>query len=649
MEATARARRWTCLPICLAMTVSAATPARAARWMERLNRGAVAVDRGGGEVFISWRLLGTEPDDLGFNIYRAAGEDAPVKLNDQPTTGATCWTDASPGADIDARYYVRAAIDGFEQPPGADAVPIGTNQYMTIDLNRPAGGATPDEVNYTYSPNDCSVADLDGDGDYEIVLKWDPSNSKDNSQAGFTGNVFIDAYEFDGTQLWRIDLGINIRAGAHYTQFMVYDLDGDGKAEVACKTAPGTKDALGDYVLLDDDDPEADHRSYASGNPYGHVLAGPEYLTIFNGETGGQMATRGYVPPRGSVSSWGDNYGNRVDRFLACIAYLDGERPSLVMCRGVYTRVTMAAWDWRDGELTMRWFFDSNDGTPGNLDYRGQGNHNLGVGDVDGDGRDEIVYGQCTIDDDGTGLYSTGLFDGDAMHFGDLDPSRPGLEVWVCHETNDNGETLRSAATGEIHFQNTFAGDNGRACAADLDPNFPGAELWTAGLPNLKSVNNEVVSTSKPGSTNFAIWWDGDLLRELLDSNHIDKWDWLDKNTDRVLTANGSSSNNGSKSTPALSADLFGDWREEVIWRASNNQELRIYTTTDPTDHRIRTLMHDPVYRLAIAWQNTVYNQPPHTGFYLGHGMTLPVPAPDIVLVGEGAGETGVGDWMMFR
>jgi rhamnogalacturonan endolyase len=607
-----------------------AGPAGAARWMERLNRGAVAVDRGGGEILVSWRLLADEPQTAGFNIYRVDGETEPVRLNDAPTTGGTCWLDASPGANLASRYYVRAVVGGYEQAPSPDAVGIGTNQRWTVPLQTPNG----------YTPNDASVADLDGDGDYEIVLHQTGA-SRDPSQSGTTDPPILQAYELDGTLLWEINLGINIREGAHYTQFMVYDLDGDGRAEVACKTAPGSRDALGEFILLDGADPDADYR-----NQDGYILAGPEYLTVFDGLTGAALATTYYVPRRhpdtedptsGQLNAiWGDGYGNRVDRFLACIAYLDGELPSLVMCRGVYTRVTMAAWDWRGGELTMRWFFDSNDGNPDNLAYRGQGNHNLGVGDVDGDGRDEIVYGQCTIDDDGTGLYSTGLFDGDAMHFGDLDPSRPGLEFWGCHETNGNGETLRSAATGEIYIQNMWPGDNGRACAADLDPNYLGEELWTAGLPNLKSVNNEIVSTSKPNYINFAIWWDGDLLRELLDSNRIDKWDYVNRRQNRILTANGSSSNNGSKSTPALSADLWGDWREEVIWRASSNDELRIHTTKDPTDYRIQTLMHDPVYRLAIAWQNTVYNQPPHTGFYLGHGMTYPPAHEAIRLIGVG-------------
>ena len=272
---------------------------------------------------------------------------------------------------------------------------------------------------YTYSPNDISVGDLDGDGEYELIVKWDPSNAKDNSQGGFTGNVYIDAYKLDGTQLWRIDLGRNIRAGAHYTQFMVYDLDGDGKAEVACKTADGTIDGTGTVL----GDPAADWR-----NSDGYVLSGPEFLTVFNGQTGATLATASYEVPRGTVSDWGDNYGNRVDRFNATIAYLDGQRPSLVMARGYYTRSVLAAWNWRNGQFTNIWTFDTgHTGTPNPFaDYRGQGNHNLSVGDVDGDGKDEIMYGACAIDDDGAGLFTTGWGHGDALHMSDMDPDRPG-------------------------------------------------------------------------------------------------------------------------------------------------------------------------------------------------------------------------------
>ena len=581
----------------------------AARYMEKLDRGVIAVRKGTSNYLVC-RLLLEKKNNIAFNVYRDS-----VKLNSTPITNSTNYLDTA--GTLSSTYVIVPVIGGIEQS-GTESIGVWGQQYLTIPLQVPPGVETPDGFTCTYSPNDCSVGDLDGDGEYEIIVKWDPSNSKDNAHSGYTGNVYLDAYKLNGTFLWRIDLGINIRAGAHYTQFMVYDLDGDGKAEVACKTAPYTKDGLGNFVLLPGDT-LADYR-----NSSGYILSGPEYLTIFNGLTGAEMATVNYVPPRGSVSSWGDSYGNRVDRFLACVAYLDGQRPSLVMCRGYYTRTVLAAWDWRDGQLTQRWVFDSSKGYPA---YAGQGNHNLSVADVDGDGFDEIVYGSCTIDHDGTGLYSTGLGHGDAMHVSDMDPDRPGLEVWQCHESSPFGASFRDARTGEVIFHCPASSDTGRACAGDIRADYRGYEVWASGgVPLSTCTGINLGSHSNP--INFMVWWDGDLLREFLDSNKIQKY-----GSGTLLTASGCSSNNGTKSTPCLSADILGDWREEVIWRTSDNTALRIYTTTTLTSHRIYTLMHDPQYRLAIAWQNTAYNQPPHPSFYLGDGMNQP-PVPDIILTG---------------
>ena len=583
------------------------------RQMEYLDRGVVAVKTGSG-VFISWRLLGTEGSNVAFNVYRDG-----IKVNTSPMTGSTNLQDA--GGTSSSKYTVRAVVGGTEQAASAAAGVWGSN-YLSVPLQVPAGGTTPDGVAYTYSANDASAGDLDGDGQYELIVKWDPSNSKDNSQSGYTGEVFIDAYKLNGTRLWRISLGKNIRAGAHYTQFMVYDLDGDGKAEIAMKTADGTRDGTGIVI----GDASKDYR-----NSSGYVLSGPEFLTIFNGQTGKAMSTINYDPARGNVSDWGDNYGNRVDRFLAAVAYLDGERPSLVMARGYYTRSVLAAYNWRNGQLTKQWIFDSN--TAGNSGYAGQGNHNLSVADVDGDGRDEIVYGAMAVDDNGRGLYTTGLKHGDAMHLSDLDPDRPGLEVFQVHETPSNaGVSFRDAGTGQLIWGIKTTKDIGRGMAADIDPRYKGAEVWADG--SLYTAKGQKLGSVLPSSTNFGIWWDGDLLRELLDSNRIDKWDYANSKTVNLLTASGVSSNNGTKSTPSLQADLFGDWREEVVWRTNDSSALRIYTTTALTDKRIYTLMHDPVYRLGIAWQNTAYNQPPHTGFYLGEGMNPP-PMPNIRYAGR--------------
>ena len=586
----------------------------AQRQMESLNRGLVAIKVSNG-VYISWRVLGTEWKDVSYNLYRDS-----KRLNATPITGATSYLD--PYGTINSSYTVASVINDIEQT-SSEPVNVWGQNFKTIPLQRPAGGTTPDGVSYTYNANDCSAGDLDGDGEYEIILKWEPSNAKDNSQSGYTGNVLIDAYKLNGTKLWRIDLGINIRAGAHYTQFMVYDLDGDGKAEMACKTADGTVDGKGKVI----GDANADYR-----NSRGYILEGPEFLTVFDGVTGAELTTTDYIPPRGNVRDWGDDYGNRVDRFLACIAYVDGQRPSLVMCRGYYTRAVLAAWNFRDGKLTHVWTFDSDDDTPGNRDYRGQGNHNLSVGDVDGDGKDEIVYGACAIDNDGKGLYSTGLGHGDAMHLSDIDPDRPGLEVFAIHErpTHPYGANLRDAATGKVIW-GLQSPDVGRGVAMDIDPRYRGYECWASGrgLSGLYNCKGEKISDSKPRSCNMGIWWDGDVLREILDGVTIDKWDYTNATTTRLLSAEGCSRNNGTKSNPCLYADILGDWREELIARTRDGRELRIFTTTIPTNRRFYTLMHDPIYRLSVAWQNVAYNQPTQPGFYLGEGMTAP-PRPSI-------------------
>ncbi|RZK62277.1 MAG: T9SS type A sorting domain-containing protein [Hymenobacter sp.] len=331
---------------------------------------------------------------------------------------------------------------------------------------------------------------------------------------------------------------------------------------------------------------------------------------------------------------WGDNYGNRIDRFLAAVAYLDGVHPSLVMTRGYYTRTVLVAWDFKNGQLSQRWTFDSNDGTASNLAYRGQGNHNLSVGDVDGDGKDEIVYGSCAIDDNGKGLYATGRGHGDAMHLSDFDPTRPGLEIFSVHEdqTSYGAAPLdfRDAGTGALIWgaPGPNQGDVGRGIAMDIDPRTLGAEAWSS-RGGLYAASGAQISTAKPGPMNFGVWWDGDLLRENLDGTTISKWNWLTSTSSTLLNAAtlGGGSNNGTKATPNLSADLLGDWREEVIWRNTNNQELLIFTTTIPTQYRLPTLLQDPQYRLSVAWQNVGYNQPPHTGYYLGDGMQLPAQA----------------------
>lgn len=570
--------------------------AKSRRQMENLDRGLIAMKVSNG-VYLGWRLLGTDSSNVGFNIYRDGN-----KINSQPITQSTNYVDGK--GSTSSRYYIRPIINGIEQK-SSNIVQVTNKNYISIPLKTLSG----------HTPNDASVGDLDGDGEYEIVIKQEMS-PKDPSQNGYTGQTKLEAYKLDGTFMWRIDLGKNIREGAHYTPFIVYDLDGDGKAEIACKTADGTKDGKGKVIGSS----SADYR-----NSNGRVLSGSEYLTIFDGITGAALATTNFDPARGKVSDWGDSYGNRVDRLLAAVAYIDGKRPSLIMTRGYYEKSVLVAWNWRNNKLSKVWKFDTSNS--GNSAYKGQGNHNLSVADVDNDGKDEIIYGACAIDHDGDGLYTTGLGHGDAMHLSDMDPNRSGLEVWQCHEPKSNpaGSEFRDAKTGRLIFGIPSSNDVGRAMASDIDPRYRGYELWTSATKGVYNVKGQKITSSVP-SINFGVWWDADYLRELLDGDKLDKWDYINSRLSRIYTLykEGVTYNNGSKKNPCISGDILGDWREEIVLRSSNNKELRIFTTTIPTTNRLYTLMHNPTYRLAMTWQNVGYNQPPHPDYYLGDGMSTP-------------------------
>jgi len=617
--------------LAVANAVGAAPPREA----ERLDRGLIASPARGGGWLVSWRLLDSDAPNAGFDVYRDGR-----RINRQPIARTTSFVD--PSGSATALYTVRGAGASATRKAGSPAIMMPRG-YLSIPLVPPADGKEPDGEAYTYTANDVSVGDLDGDGRYELILKWDPSNSHDNSQAGYTGDVFVDAYTLGGKRLWRIDLGRNIRAGAHYTQFQIFDFDGDGRAEVAMKTADGTVDGAGKVI----GDAQADWRSHDGEVPQpdrtgaklladgtrvaplkGRILKGPEYLTVFDGRTGRALATAPYDPPRypgGNPTfeqlrhTWGDGYANRADRFLAGTAYLDGRHPSMIFGRGYYTRTAIAAWDYRRGKLTRRWLFDS--AAPGNGDYGNRGNHQLSIADVDGDGRDEVIYGSMAIDDNGKGLWTDPLYHGDTMHVGDLDPMRPGLEKWgVFEEVKMNGglgSGLLDARTGEVLWTKPAETDTGRGVAADIDPRHVGDEFWGSNSRDLFDIHGNAIGPA-PRQTNFALYWDGDFLQELLDGTTISKWDWNSATAITLLHPDDVASNNGTKATPALQADILGDWREEVVWRSADNRELRIYTTPYPTTHRLVTLMQDPVYRAGMAWQNTAYNQPPHLSYFPG-------------------------------
>ncbi|MBD1428622.1 rhamnogalacturonan lyase [Sphingobacterium sp. DN04309] len=587
----------------------------AQRKMEYLDRGLIGIKTSESSVFLSWRLLATDEYSTAFNLYRQYAKSAKTKLNAEPLIAGTNFQDETLQVGVDVTYILTVLKNKKEEEVARYNFSKDQNNqpYLNIPLRTPKG----------YTPGDVSVGDLDGDGSYELIVHQ-TGIGRDNAHNGLTSEPIFQAYKLDGTFLWEINLGKNIREGAHYTQFMVYDLDGDGKAELVCKTADGTKDGLGKYI----GNPNADWRdTVPSSRFFGRILEGPEYLTVFDGLTGAAVHTVDYLPARGELMSWGDRNANRADRYLACIAYLDGVNPSVVMTRGYYERTALVAWDYKDKKLVKRWVFDTEGR---NNPYSGQGYHSLSVADVDQDGKDEIIFGSMVVDDHGKGLYSTRLGHGDALHVTDLDPDRPGLEIFGIHELKGGrkgiGTSLLDAKTGELLFKGAIDEDIGRGVAANIDPNYKGAYMWWAGSYNAYNMKGEAVGRA-PRSVNFLIWWDDDLSRELLNSNYIEKY-----NVGRIFTADGAFSINGSKSTPNLSADILGDWREELILRSADNQSLRIYTTTIPTPHRVYTLMHDPQYRLSIAWQNVGYNQPPHTGYYLGTGMGTP-PKPNIKIV----------------
>jgi rhamnogalacturonan endolyase len=533
---------------------------------ERLDRGLAGIPTAQG-FYLSWRMLPADPAQMAFDVYRSTDGGQAVKLNDGPVIRTSDFLDT--GADLarDNRWSLRSGgreLASWHRPAGQDAIP-----YLRIPLDPPGQRTTfgTDET-YRLDANDASVGDLDGDGQYEIILKWEPSNRKLPPNRGYAGNTLIDAYKLDGTRLWRIDLGHNIRSGPPTTQFLVFDFDGDGCAELCCKTADGTVDGTGRPI----GDPTLDNRVADEADPaFGKVHYGLEYVTVFDGRTGRALATEEYIPTRYPMDSWGgwggnggtDNLGERSDRFSAGVGCFDGKTPSPFFVRGWYGRTVVAAWTFTEGRLKPLWTFDSSERRWAG--YSGMGNHSVTVGDFDGDGFDEVCVGSMIVDHDGAPV--------------------PGADI-------------------------------GRGVAADIDPRFPGAECWGSGSRGLRScATGEVLTDSVPSSTNFIIFWDADPYSELLDRTTISKWNWETGRSEVLLAAQGVVACNGSKATPCVSADLLGDWREEVVWATPDNSELRIYLTDIPAENRMPTLMSDRMYRLAIAWQNVAYNQPPHPSF----------------------------------
>ena len=589
---------------------------------EKLSRGLIGIPTEEG-MYFSWRMTLEDAAGLQFDLYRSSGGGAEVKLNKEPIDRTSDFLDRTVDYTVDNRWTLKATtgeVAIWTRLKGEER-----NPYLSVPVCKPEDGEIAGE-SFTYTANDCSVGDLDGDGEYEIILKWSPSNSKRPPQRGFTGNTYLDAYKMDGRRLWRIDLGPNVRSGAATTNFLVFDFDGDGCAEICCKTGDGTVDGLGHRI----GDAQADWRTWDKKSPtYGKIVNGPEYLTVFEGRTGKELDSKEYIPTRYPLDGWGgvggncgnDNTGGRSDRFTAGVAFLDGKTPSPIMVRGWYGRTVVAAWTFTNGALKHTWTFDS--AAPGWEAYSGMGNHSVTVADFDGDGCDEICVGAMTVDHDGKGLFTTGLRHGDALHAGRFIPSRQGMQVFGVHENEGDNEIVKrtpavamfDGATGEIIWQDGLGQDAGRGVAADIDPRYDGAECWCNIGGLRRGDTGEIISNRKPDSCNFTIYWDADPLAELLDHVSISKWNWNTESTDLLLKAERVVSNNGTKGNPCLSGDILGDWREEVIWPSEDQTELRIYSTTIPAVDRRATWMNDRQYRLAIAWQNVAYNQPPHPSF----------------------------------
>lgn len=589
---------------------------------EKLSRGLIGIPTEEG-MYFSWRMTLEDAAGLQFDLYRSSGGGAEVKLNKEPIDRTSDFLDRTVDYTVDNRWTLKATTG--EVATWTRLKGEKRNPYLSIPVCKPEDGEIAGE-SFTYTANDCSVGDLDGDGEYEIILKWSPSNSKRPPQRGFTGNTYLDAYKMDGRRLWRIDLGPNVRSGAATTNFLVFDFDGDGCAEICCKTGDGTVDGLGHRI----GDAQADWRTWDKKSPtYGKIVNGPEYLTVFEGRTGKELDSKEYIPTRYPLDGWGgvggncgnDNTGGRSDRFTAGVAFLDGKTPSPIMVRGWYGRTVVAAWTFTNGALKHTWTFDS--AAPGWEAYSGMGNHSVTVAGFDGDGCDEICVGAMTVDHDGKGLFTTGLRHGDALHAGRFIPSRQGMQVFGVHENEGDNEIVKrtpavamfDGATGEIIWQDGLGQDAGRGVAADIDPRYDGAECWCNIGGLRRGDTGEIISNRKPDSCNFTIYWDADPLAELLDHVSISKWNWNAESTDLLLKAEGVVSNNGTKGNPCLSGDILGDWREEVIWPSEDQTELRIYSTTIPAVDRRATWMNDRQYRLAIAWQNVAYNQPPHPSF----------------------------------
>jgi rhamnogalacturonan endolyase len=559
-------------------------PVEAERVRETLDRGLVARPVESGRVYVGWRLLDSDPNDVAFDVYRRTGDAKPVKLNQKPIRKTTDFVDDSAAKGTEHAWTVRPIIDGKEEAASKPASLV------------PGGEASPCvriKLDGDYTFQKAGIADLDADGRYDFVIKqpganidpyvkyWKPSPD----------TYKLEAYLSDGTFLWRHDLGWSIERGIWYSPYVVYDLDGDGKAEVAVKTGEG--------------DPRDED---------GRVQTGPEYLTILDGLTG-KPVTQIDWPPREMFKDTPRPY-NYASRNQLGVAYLDGQKPYLIVERGTYNVIVVIAYRFEDGKLAEHWRWDNR---RLGREYQGQGAHWMHSADVDADGRDEVLIGSAVIDDDGTALWTTGLGHPDHFYLGDVDPERPGLEIYYGIERRQkerNGMCLVEAATGKIlwGYEGFTRHVHGQGMCADIDARYPGSESYSADTDSQKkyawsrlwTAKGEVISEENLGGFSpRVVYWDADPQRELFRRGRISDY-------------GGGEIPPRVEGSLAAVADILGDWREELVTSVSG--ELRIYTTAIPASDRRPCLMQDPIYRIDVVHAAMGYFQVPMTSYDLASG-----------------------------
>ena len=609
--------------------------ANAQRFTDKLDRGLVAVKTTKG-VYCSWRIQADEYYDVKYNLYRDG-----TKVNAEPLDVSN-FTDTS-GSES-SQYTVKAVLNGVEQQASKAATVFKSN-YKEIKIKHDAS------LKATYEPNDACCADVDGDGEVEILMKF---NNKEEAEQLYPKNgptidgVATKEYSMlaclkqDGTVLWWVNCGPNMGDFQNNEQNIVgYDWDMDGKAEVVMRLEEGSTVHMADgttYTIGANGKNGSSWTNYrepkGSGSVEWFTHYGKEFLWYCEGATGKPYQCIEFPLKRledGETdlkAAWGDGYGHRSSKYFFGAPYLDGKHPSIFLGRGIYTRHKFIAYDVdpKNHDLKVRWKWTNNQ--PGSPWY-GQGYHNYIVADVDWDGRDEIVWGSMVIDDNGKGLSTTGLGHGDAQHIGDFNPYIHGQEMFACNEDNPSNN-YRDATTSKIYYRKTDTNDDGRCLAGNFYNDFPGAVGHSAHDTPISTVTNEHVNTNTNGlSMNFRIYWDGDLLEECFNNTEVTK-----PGVGTIATFLGAYSNNSTKATPCYQGDIFGDWREEVIERTADNN-IRIYTTNEPTKWRNYSLWYDHQYRNGMVWQPCGYNQPPHASYFLGELEGITIAPPPLTTTGR--------------